>query len=451
MRSENMFPYLPISSNDEKEMLKSIGKSSVEELFENIPKEVRLNSSLNLAKPMSEIELKRHIKIYAEQNRNLEELISFLGAGVYDHYIPSIVKHIISRSEFYTAYTPYQPEISQGTLQAIFEYQTMICNLTEMEVTNASMYDGATACAEAAIMACENTKRKTILVSKTVNPETRKVLKTYMHFRDIQVIEIEDTEGVTDIENLKNKIGSNAAAVIVQYPNFFGIIEDLQQIEKITHENKAMLITYVHPIPLGILKSPGEIGADIAVGDGQSLGNGLNFGGPYLGFLATTQKLVRKMPGRIVGQTKDVDGKRAFVLTLQAREQHIRREKATSNICSNHSLNALTAAVYLATMGKKGIKEVAYQCTQKAHYAFSVLTASGKYKPAFTKPFFMEFAIKSEIDIDIINQKLLENGILGGYNLHRDYDKYKNTMLLAFTEKRTKEEIDRLKALLEVI
>ncbi|WP_028992094.1 aminomethyl-transferring glycine dehydrogenase subunit GcvPA [Thermoanaerobacter thermocopriae] len=446
-----MFPYLPISSHDEKEMLTSIGKSSVEELFENIPKEVRLNRSLNLAKPMSEIELKRHIKRYAEQNRNLEELISFLGAGVYDHYIPSIVKHIISRSEFYTAYTPYQPEISQGTLQAIFEYQTMICNLTEMEVTNASMYDGATACAEAAIMACENTKRKTILVSKTVNPETRKVLKTYMHFRDIQVIEIEDTEGVTDIENLKNKIGSNAAAVIVQYPNFFGIIEDLQQIEKITHENKAMLITYVHPIPLGILKSPGEIGADIAVGDGQSLGNGLNFGGPYLGFLATTQKLVRKMPGRIVGQTKDVDGKRAFVLTLQAREQHIRREKATSNICSNHSLNALTAALYLATMGKKGIKEVAYQCTQKAHYAFSVLTASGKYKPAFDKPFFMEFAIKSEIDIDIINQKLLENGILGGYNLHRDYDKYKNTMLLAFTEKRTKEEIDKLKALLEAI
>ncbi|NNG67576.1 aminomethyl-transferring glycine dehydrogenase subunit GcvPA [Caldanaerobacter subterraneus] len=446
-----MFPYLPISSEDEKEMLKTIGKNSIEELFEVIPKEVRLNRPLNLGKPMSELEVRKRLGSYADENKNLSQLVSFLGAGVYDHYIPSVVKHIISRSEFYTAYTPYQPEISQGTLQAIFEYQTMITNLTGMEVTNASMYDGASACAEAAMMACDATKRKSIIVSKTVNPETRKVLKTYMHFREVEVVEIEDAGGETDIEKLKEVISPNTAAVIVQYPNFFGIIENLQEIEKITHEQKAMLITYVHPIPLGILKSPGEIGADIAVGDGQSLGNGLHYGGPYLGFLATTQKLLRRMPGRIVGQTKDVDGKRGFVLTLQAREQHIRREKATSNICSNHSLNALTAAVYLATMGKKGIKEVAYQCLQKAHYAYTVLTESGKYKPAFNKPFFMEFALKTDKDVAEINKKLLEEGILGGYDLQRDYEKYKNVMLLAFTEKRTKEEIDRLKSLLEVM
>lgn len=446
-----MFPYLPISSEDEKEMLKTIGKNSIEELFEVIPKEVRLNRPLNLGKPMSELEVRKRLGSYADKNKNLSQLVSFLGAGVYDHYIPSVVKHIISRSEFYTAYTPYQPEISQGTLQAIFEYQTMITNLTGMEVTNASMYDGASACAEAAMMACDTTKRKSIIVSKTVNPETRKVLKTYMHFKEVEVVEIEDVGGETDIEKLKEVIGPNTAAVIVQYPNFFGIIENLQEIEKITHEQKAMLITYVHPIPLGILKSPGEIGADIAVGDGQSLGNGLHYGGPYLGFLATTQKLLRRMPGRIVGQTKDVDGKRGFVLTLQAREQHIRREKATSNICSNHSLNALTAAVYLATIGKKGIKEVAYQCLQKAHYAYTVLTESGKYKPAFNKPFFMEFALKTDKDVAEINKKLLEEGILGGYDLQRDYEKYKNVMLLAFTEKRTKEEIDRLKSLLEVM
>jgi len=446
-----MFPYIPVSEDDEKELLQSIGKQSIEELFEPIPEQVRLKGLLNLGSPLSEQELESIIKQYASSNKNLDELTSFLGAGVYDHYIPSIVKHIISRSEFYTAYTPYQPEISQGTLQAIFEYQTMISNLTGMEVTNASMYDGATACAEAAIMACENTKRNSIIISKTVNPETRKVLKTYMHFRNIEVIEIDENDGITNLEKLKSSLNSTISAVIVQYPNFFGIIENLKEIEEITHINKAMLITYVDPISLGILKSPKELGADIAVGDGQSLGNGLNFGGPYLGFLATTQKLVRKMPGRIVGQTKDVDGKRAFVLTLQAREQHIRREKATSNICSNHSLNALTAAVYMATMGKNGIKEVAYQCTQKAHYAFEKLTASGRFKPVFKAPFFMEFALKLDKDINIVLDELLKNNIIGGYNLEKEYKNYKNTILISVTENRTKEEIDKLAALMEVI
>ncbi|MGB9678820.1 MAG: aminomethyl-transferring glycine dehydrogenase subunit GcvPA [Thermoanaerobacteraceae bacterium] len=446
-----MFPYIPVSEDDEKELLQSIGKQSIEELFEPIPEQVRLKGLLNLGSPLSEQELESIIKKYASSNKNLDELTSFLGAGVYDHYIPSIVKHIISRSEFYTAYTPYQPEISQGTLQAIFEYQTMISNLTGMEVTNASMYDGATACAEAAIMACENTKRNSIIISKTVNPETRKVLKTYMHFRNIEVIEIDENEGITNLEKLKVSLNNTISAVIVQYPNFFGIIENLKEIEEITHINKAMLITYVDPISLGILKSPKELGVDIAVGDGQSLGNGLNFGGPYLGFLATTQKLVRKMPGRIVGQTKDVDGKRAFVLTLQAREQHIRREKATSNICSNHSLNALTAAVYMATMGKNGIKEVAYQCTQKAHYAFEKLTASGRFKPAFKAPFFMEFALKLDKDINMVLDELLKNNILGGYSLEKEYKNYKNTILISVTENRTKEEIDKLAALMEVI
>lgn len=443
-----MYPYIPNTQDDEMEMLQSMGLNSIDQLFEDIPQDVKLNRKLNLNAPMSELEVSKYMKNLSNKNLSNEDLTCFLGAGAYDHYIPSVIKHITSRSEFYTAYTPYQPEISQGTLQAIFEYQSMICSITGMEVSNASMYDGATACTEAALLAAENGKKSKIVVSKTVHPETRRVLKTYLGFRGIELVEVDMADGATDIDKLKAAVDSSAAGVIVQNPNFFGIIEDMEEVEKITHQSKALLIMSVDPISLGVLKTPGEIGADIAVGDGQSLGNALNYGGPYLGFMAVTTKLMRKIPGRIVGQTEDLDGKRAFVLTLQAREQHIRRQKATSNICSNQGLNALTAAVYLTTMGKNGLREVAVQSARKAHYAFNEITKSGKYKPLFNKLFFMEFAVAGEASE--INRELLNNKILGGYDLSIDYP-LANGLLFCVTEKRTKAEIDKLAEVLEGI
>lgn len=446
-----MHRYIPNTNEDRKKMLDSIGVNSIDDLFDDIPKELQLNRELDLGDSLTEIEVTKHMRALGKKNVSTDDLVCFLGAGAYDHYIPSIIKHITSRSEFYTAYTPYQPEISQGTLQVIFEYQTMICNLTGMDVSNASMYDGPTACAEAAIMATVSTRRNSIVVSKSVHPEVRKVLKTYMEFRDIEVIEVDTNNGVTDIEKLKSVIDKKTAGVIVQSPNFFGIVEDLSEVEKITHENKAMLIDYVDLISLGILKKPGELGADIVVGDGQALGNGLNFGGPYLGFLATKSKLARKIPGRVVGQTVDVDGKRAFVLTLQAREQHIRRYKATSNICSNQALNALISAIYMITIGKQGLREVAEQSLQKAHYAFKEMTKSGKYKPLFNKPFFNEFAVTCNTDNTKVNEKLLENNILGGFELDKEYEELNNGLLFCVTEKRTKEEIDKLVEIMEVI
>lgn len=446
-----MHPYMPNTDKDIKEMLQTIGVSSVEELFKDVPEEVKLNRELNLPNSFSEIEVRKIIGDIAKKNKSTEDITCFLGAGAYDHYVPSVIKHLVGRSEFYTAYTPYQPEISQGTLQGVFEYQTMLCNLTGMEVSNVSMYDGPTAGAEAAILASTSSKRKTILVSKTVNPETRKVLKTYLRFRDINLVEIEEKEGVTDLECLEKNLNNEVAAVFIQYPNFFGIIEEVKDIEKVTHLNKSLLIMSVDPISLGILKSPGELGADIAIGEGQALGGNMNFGGPALGFMAVNSKLMRKMPGRIVGETVDIEGKRAFVLTLQAREQHIRREKATSNICSDQTLNSIAAAIYLATLGKKGIKELATQCLQKSHYAYNKLLKTGKFKPLFNKPFFKEFAIKLEKPVDEVNHELLENGILGGYNLEKANYDYKDSMLLCVTEQRSKEDIDRLVKTMEVI
>lgn len=445
-----MFPYIPNTAEDEKAMLNSIGISSTDELFKDIPDELKLNRRLNLGNPLSEMEVSKKLKKLGDKNLNTEDLICFLGAGAYDHYIPSVVNHVISKSEFYTAYTPYQPEISQGTLQAIFEYQTMIANLTGMDVANASMYDGATACAEAAKLAVDNSKHKKVVVSKAVHPEVRKVLATYMHFHGAEVVEVDFNDGQTDLEKLKTA-AKESSSVIIQNPNFFGVIEDMDEIEKITHENKALLIMSVDPISLGLLKTPGEIGADIVVGDGQPLGNSLSFGGPYLGFMASTSKLMRKLPGRIVGETLDVDGKRAYVLTLQAREQHIRRQKATSNICSNQSLNALAATVYLSTLGKQGLKEVAEQCLMKAHYAFIELIKTGKYKPLFNRPFFNEFAVKSNIDAGTVNSELLKKGILGGFQLEKTYGDLNNSLLLCVTEKRTKNEIDSLVNIMEGI
>lgn len=446
-----MFPYLPHTDEDINNMLDVIGVHNIDDLFSDIPEDIRLRELLKINNPMSELEVNKYLNDMAKKNKGTNELVCFLGAGAYDHYIPSIIKHITSRSEFYTSYTPYQPEISQGTLQAIFEYQSMICELTGMDVSNASLYDGATATAEGAFMACASNRRNKIAVSRTVSPGTRKVLETYTKYKGIELVEIEENDGVTDVDDLREKMNKEVSCVIVQNPNFFGIIEDVSEVEKITHESKGLLMVNAEPISLAVLKSPGEYGADIVVGEGQSLGNPLNFGGPYLGFIACTKKLMRKLPGRIVGETKDVDGKRGFVLTLQAREQHIRRDKATSNITSNQGLNALTAAIYLSTLGKEGLKEVANQCLQKAHYAAEIINESGKYELRFNKPFFMEFAVKSSIEPEKVNEELLHNNILGGYRIGRDYDKYEDDILLCVTEKRTREEIDNLVNIMEGI
>lgn len=435
-----MLPYIPNKTEDRQKMLAAIGLDSIDQLFADIPAEVRLQRGLNLQPPMAEMQVANRLRELSLKN---QELVCFLGAGAYDHYIPSVVDHVLLRSEFFTAYTPYQPEISQGTLQAIFEYQSMICELTGMDVANASMYDGASALAEAALIAADQTRRNEIVISSTVHPESRKVLATYLKYKGVKIVEVDDTDGATSLEKLQAAVTSATAAVLIQNPNFFGALEEVAEIEKLTHANKALLVMSVDPISLALLKSPGELGADIVVGEGQSLGNSLSFGGPYLGFMATTKKLMRRLPGRIIGQTEDVDGKRAFVLTLQAREQHIRREKATSNICSNQALNALAASIYMITMGKQGLKEVATLSAQKAHYAFNQMVAAG-YKPLFNRPFFKEFAVQSPVAPSVANQEMQKNGFSGGYALANEYPQYQNGLLFAVTEKRSKDEIDQL-------
>jgi glycine dehydrogenase subunit 1 len=437
-----MHRYIPNTSQDVLEMFKKIGIQDIEELFIDIPQDLKFNRDLNLESSKSEIEVKDMMNALASKNKNLDQITSFLGAGVYDHFVPSLIPHLAKRSEFYTAYTPYQPEISQGTLQVIFEYQSMICELTGMDGSNASMYDGPTAAAEAIFLAESATNRSKVLVSKAINPEIRKVIDTYTKFRDIEIIEVELEDGVVSMEDLKSKMNNEIAGLLVQSPNFFGIVEDLEAMSLVVKANKGITISYVDPISLSVLEAPGNLGVDIAIGDGQSLGNGLSFGGPYLGFMAVKEKLIRKLPGRIVGQSLDVDGKRAFVLTLQAREQHIRRYKATSNICSNQGLNTLIATIYMTIMGKEGMKEVAMQSMSKAHYAYEKMLKSGKFTKAFNKPFFKEFTLIANEDVNKINEKLMENGILGGYNLSNEFG-IQNGYLVAVTEKRTKEQIDR--------
>ncbi|MBK5246127.1 MAG: aminomethyl-transferring glycine dehydrogenase subunit GcvPA [Peptostreptococcaceae bacterium] len=431
-----------LTESDREHMLKEIGIESMRSLFSDIPEQVYLDGKLNLKAALSEMEVMKSLKSLAEKNDDLDHFICFLGAGAYDHYIPAAIGQLLSRQEFYTAYTPYQPEISQGTLQAIFEYQTMICELTGMDVSNASMYDGATSMTEAAIMATEALKKSEILISKSVNPESRQVLKTYAQFRDIKIIEVNIIDGQTDIDDLKKKLNENTAAFLQQSPNFFGIIEDLASAGEIAHANNSLFIVSADPVSLALLKSPGELGADIVVGEGQSLGNPLSFGGPYLGFFATKEKWMRKMPGRIIGQTKDKEGKRGFVLTLQTREQHIRREKATSNICSNQGLNALAASMYMTFLGKEGLKQVAELCTQKAHYMYDELLKTEKFSQIYDKPFFKEFTIKSKEPVKELNSRLLREKIIGGYSLSQDYPELVDSSLICVTEKRTKEEID---------
>lgn len=443
--------YIPNTEAERQKMLDFLGISSVEELFSDIPESVRLKRELKLPAAWSELELDRNFSKLAGKNANLNDNASFLGAGAYQHYIPSVVDALISRSEFYTAYTPYQPEISQGILQAIFEYQTMVCELAGLDVSNASMYDGQSAMAEAGLMACAATRRSKLLISSAVHPEYRQVVKTYAKGQHIEVEEIVFENGVTSLKDLEAKLGDDIAGVLVQYPNFFGSIEDIKSISELTHQHKAIFVTAVNPIAMGILEAPGNFGVDIVVSEGQSLGNPIAYGGPYLGMLATTKELVRRIPGRVVGQTVDHDGRRSFVLTLQAREQHIRREKATSNICSNQALNALAATIYLSYMGKQGLQDVAKQNLQKAHYAQKKLAGVKGVEPLFQAPFFNEFAIKLAGNQTEINRKLLKHNIVGGYDLGRSYPELKGGMLLAVTELRTKEEIDALAERLEEI
>ncbi len=441
--------YVPHTNEDRSEMLEAIGISGIDELFSDIPSEVKLDHDLNLPPALSEFELIKYMSQLAGKNTTTNRLVSFLGAGVYDHYVPSVVRHIISRSEFYTSYTPYQAEISQGMLQSIFEYQTLMCELTAMDISNASLYDGATAIAEAAMMASRLTRKQEVIISSAVHPDYRRVLRTYAHNLGLNIIDVPFKNGATDIEALATLASDKTACVILQSPNFFGCIENMALAAEVAHEKKALFVASVDPISLGILAPPGEYGADIAVGEGQGLGIPMAFGGPHLGFLTCRKEHMRQMPGRVVGETHDSQGRRGYLLTLQAREQHIRRDRATSNICSNQALCALAATVYLSWLGKQGIREVAEQCLNKAHYACQRLSGLPGFEQKYSAPFFKEFTIKTPLDPERISSHLLESNILGGVPLGQFYPELADSMLVAVTEKRTGEEIDALCRALE--
>lgn len=435
-------PFIPNTDADRRAMLERIGVKNFEALISNIPDDLKLKQDLKLPDPLSELEITQEIHRKTRCNQSIIDTINFLGGGAYDHYIPAAINHIISRSEFYTAYTPYQPEVSQGTLQSIYEYQSMIAELMNMEVANASMYDGGSALAEAALMAAAETNRNKILVSHAVHPYYRQIIRTYCHGQKIAVELVEIENGITNLTNLASQIDSNTAGVIIQHPNFLGNLEEMVDISRLTHEQGALLITSNDPISLGILEPPGNYDVNIATGEGQCLGNSLNFGGPYLGILATQFKLIRRMPGRIVGATIDSQNRRGFVLTFQTREQHIRREKATSNICTNQALIALAATAYLALMGKQGIQQVASLCLQKSHYLAEQIQQIDGFQLAFSSPFFKEFVVNTPIPPQEIIDKLILHNIYAGIDLSQfDYG-LTNGLLVAVTEKRTKAEMD---------
>ena len=431
--------YIPNTDTDRAQMLEAIGVASMDALFAPIPKPLQFQGELNIPARMDQVTLAKHLTKLAAQNVHADAASCFLGAGIYDHYVPPTVAAITGRSEFYTSYTPYQPEMSQGVLQSIFEFQTLLCQLLAMDVANASMYDGATALAEAAIMAAELTGRTRLAILGSLNPTYRTVLETYLRHMNLTVEVVTEAGGV----------GDETAAVIIQQPTFFGTLEDMAYWSEAAHSPGALLIACVDPISLGLLTPPGDYDADIVVGEGQSLGCPMGYGGPLLGFFACKNKFMRRLPGRIVGQTKDGDGKRAFVMTLRTREQDIRRERATSNICTNVALYALAASVYMATMGKQGLRQVAELCLQKSHYAASEIAKVPGCSLLFPEQaFFKEFVIGTPIDPAQINEKLLLQGIIGGLSLTDDFPELGHAMLLCVTEQQTKEEIDALVAAL---
>ncbi|MBI4186651.1 MAG: aminomethyl-transferring glycine dehydrogenase subunit GcvPA [Chloroflexi bacterium] len=424
-------PYLPNTDADRAAMLRDIGVSDVEELFQDIPREFR-SASFDLPRPSSEPELKAEMRALSGLNANLDDYACFLGAGFYRHFIPSVVGHMIGRSEFYTAYTPYQAEVSQGTLQTTYEYQSLVCQLTGMEVSNAGMYDGSTAAAEAALMANRLTERDRISVLSTVNPRYREVIETYARGHDL-VLE--------DVPPGLEHLSPDSACLIVQQPSFLGCLEDLGECARKSHGLGALLIVITYPVSLGMLRPPSDYGADIVVGEGQSLGSPISFGGPVLGLFACRREYLRQIPGRIVGKTTDVEGSPGYVLTLATREQHIRRERATSNICTNEALIALAAAVYLAALGKAGLRRVAELCYHKAHYAASKISGLKGYSLVYQQPFFNEFAVRCPAPPARINRALFENGVIGGLDLSGTVE---NGMLLCVTELNTRQQIDRL-------
>jgi glycine dehydrogenase subunit 1 len=426
--------YVVTSEKEKKQMLEEIGISSIEELYKDIPKEVFLTEPLNLEEGKSEFEVLAEMRKIAQKNVIFDS--TFRGAGSYRHLIPEVVKHLSSLSGFATSYTPYQAEISQGNLQSIFEYQSEICNLCDLEVSNSSIYDGASASCEALVMSLKRGKNK-VLISKAIHPNYIDAIKAYAFARDIRIEEIDVEDGLTSLDNLKKKDLESVSSIIVQSPNFYGLIEDVESISAFSKDNKLECVEIVNPISLGLLKTPGEMGIELACGEAQPLGLDQGFGGPYLGFIAASNKYLRKIPGRIVGQTTDVNDKEAYVLTLQAREQHIRREKASSSICSNQALSALRCAIYMAAMGKQGIKEVAKRSFNNAHYAMEQITNIDGFSRKWKGEFFHEFVIETKVDVDLINKALKENNIEGPYKLG------KNEMLVCLTEALSKTEIDK--------
>lgn len=434
--------YIPNTDNERTEMLNKIGIASFDELIAKIPQELRFKGKLNLPEKLSEYEVLKLLQKYAEINKTSDNNVCFLGGGAYDHFIPSIVGFVLDRAEFKTAYTPYQAEVSQGTLQAMYEYQSMICDLTGMDASNASLYDGGSALAEACLMANAINNKKEFLIAGTINPHYLQVMRTICSGKQFVFKTFIEKDGTCDLAALESAMSDNTSAVIVQQPNAYGNLEEVWEIEKIAHSKKALYIVSVDPISLGILSAPAEYNADIVTAEGQSLGIPLSYGGPYLGIFATKKEFIRKMPGRIAGITQDLDGNRGFVLTLQTREQQIKREKATSNICTNQGLYMLAATVYLATMGKQGIKEVAELCSKSAHYLASQIQRINGYELLSSKPFFKEFLVIPPINPQVILEEAEKEGILGGIDTGR-FPECKRGLLIAVTEKRTKNEIEK--------
>jgi glycine dehydrogenase subunit 1 len=435
--------FIPVTCEEQVQMLHRVGAESVDDLFADVPASVRLDRPLDLPEPMGEMELAAHIEGLAAANAHAGTTVSFLGGGCYDHYRPAIVDAVVSKPAFFTAYTPYQAEVSQGTLQAVYEYQSMICALTGMDVANASMYDGATAFVEAALMAARVTRRSRVVVSGAVHPEWRETLATYVAAGAVEVIDCPATGGRTDLAALAALVDDGTAAVLVTSPTFLGTLEDLEAIGAIAHDAGALMVVGTNPVLLGVLEPPSSAGADVVVAEGQPLGNAMSFGGPGLGIFACRNTFLRQMPGRLAGRTVDVDGKPGFVLTLSTREQHIRREKATSNICSNHALNALAAGVYLAAVGRAGLEGIGRACVAKAHYLETALVATGRFERVFQAPFAHEFTLRCRGDVAAMQARLLERGFFAGLDLGRFDDAWAGLVLFAVTERRTRAEMDR--------